>query len=169
MIIALKSVSNGQFVTAWDTDPATGDHPLVANRARVGSGEAFEVFERLEDGTLIPLELEPVPPAPPAPDPPAPWVITGTGTAADPILTSPMDPAYLAPAITASYRGVNGAAIPIPECEYWIRHTDHAGQYSDGKFRGGWNAYQEERLRIGNDGSADVRLADQRARFLPTP
>jgi hypothetical protein len=49
--------------------------------------------------------------------------------------------------------------------EYWIDHEDHAGQFSNGLWYAGHNAYWFARMDPNNDGSADPFLAGQPAPF----
>lgn len=155
---------------------ADGD-VLAITTAGSGSVRLFcGSLAQLIAASAPPIQKEPgpivnVPPSNPIPIPePTPMPTpTGSGTSAsDPRVTSSLDPAYLTAAILASYAGTHGGAVePASDFDYWFGLASHPGQYSDGIWRIGWNAYWEARMEPTNTGSASPALGDQPARYLP--
>lgn len=88
-----------------------------------------------------------------------------------PALTA-LDHDSMIAAYSASFRGVfnrNPTLIDgsgYDDGEYWVRVSNHFGEFGDGICRAGWNAYWEQKLACRCD-SVDPKLGDQPARFRP--
>jgi hypothetical protein len=80
---------------------------------------------------------------------------------------TPTDDATLALYVNASYKGWYGVDDSASDIAYWVDHSNHYGQFSNGTCYAGWNAYWEQRMKPGNDGSADPNLGGQMPQFLP--
>jgi hypothetical protein len=88
---------------------------------------------------------------PPAGDP---------GSQTNPIIAMSADPAAIAASVRLSLQSYGIGYNPSVD-EYWVSHADHAGQFSNGKWYLGWNAYWHARANPTNTGSADPNLAGE--------
>lgn len=109
-----------------------------------------------------PIAQPPIVPIDPGVQPPPPPTTAGyprgTGSANDPIIAMPMEELAAQVRSSLAYWGRD-------DDDYWITHEDHAGQFSNGLFYAGHNAYWFDRMDPNNvDGSSDPNRAG-----LPAP
>lgn len=91
------------------------------------------------------------PVGPPAGDP---------GSQTNPIIAMSADPAAIAASVRLSLQSYGIGFNPSVD-QYWIDHASSVGQFSNGKWYLGWNAYWHARADPANTGSADPNLGDQ--------
>jgi hypothetical protein len=82
------------------------------------------------------------------------------GSQTNPIIAMSADPAAIATSVRLSLQSYGIGFNPSVD-EYWIGHADHVGQFSNGKWYLGWNAYWHARANPSNTGSADPNLAGE--------
>ncbi len=95
----------------------------------------------------------------PAPPPGSGPAAGDPGSQTNPIIAMSKDPGAIATAVRASlqFYGIG----PGPTDQYWIDKASVPGQFSNGKWYQGWNAYWEARANPHNTGSADPNLGSQ--------
>jgi hypothetical protein len=85
------------------------------------------------------------------------------GSQTNPIIAMSADPAAIAASVRLSLQSYGIGYNPSVD-QYWVDHASSVGQFSNGKWYLGWNAYWHARANPSNTGSADPNLAD-----LPSP
>jgi hypothetical protein len=81
------------------------------------------------------------------------------GSQTNPIIAMSIDPAAIAASVRASLQFFGMGFGPADQ--YWIDKASVPGQFSNGKWYQGWNAYWEARADPHNTGSADPNLGSQ--------
>jgi len=80
----------------------------------------------------------------------------GPGSRNEPLIPMSDDPAQMESAIKASLYYFNRK-----DFSYWFNAVNHPGQYGDGRWVIGWNAYMEQRMAPGDTGAALHSLIEQ--------
>lgn len=121
------------------------------------TGQTINVGVLGENIQQPPVPSPPSPPSPLPPQPPSSAPVSGDGSSeSNPIMAMPISDLVGQVTRSLAYWGRG-------DVDYWVSHEDHAGQFSNGLWYVGHNAYWFDRMDPNNEGSSDPYRAGQPA------